>query len=229
MMPRKLGMFGAASAYRTPDFGAPLNGADLPLALLGGVAETQTAPLPPATKPGFFARDGLGVSLLGNLADGALALNGMRPTFGPAQDARRAQQQALAAHQQERAESLQDWQAKQAYEAAHPAPSDFDHYLVAAGIDPTSPQGQALYKQKAEASAAPPLMAVSGFDAQGNPTQTFVPRTASGIAGASAPAVTGPAIGTVVNGHRYIGGDYKNPASWQAAGGAPSRGGATFR
>lgn len=44
----------------------------------------------------------------------------------------------------------------------------------------------------------------------------------------AAPPSSSPPVGTIEDGHRFLGGDPSNPASWAAAGGAPSRGGATF-
>ncbi len=81
----------------------------------------------------------------------------------------------------------QQWTQRQEYERAHPAPDAFTQTLTAAGIDPASEQGRGLYRQRVTNMTAPPLMAVDGFDATGNPTKTFVPRTGVPAGGSATP------------------------------------------
>ena len=62
------------------------------------------------------------------------------------------------------------------------------------------------------------------FDAMGNPVDP-----AQANPGAPAPSAPSPPTpGAIYKGHRFLGGDPSNPASWAAAGGAPSQGGAMF-
>jgi hypothetical protein len=140
---------------------------------------------------------------------------------------RRQRDQQLEDERRRSAMQLDVWKTQRAYEQAHPD-DQFTQYLVAGGIDPRSTQGQALYRQRAESMAAPPMMAVDGFDPQGNPTKTFMPRTGFGGIGGQ-PVPSGPALGTVKNGYRFNGGNPNDRNSWVPVGGASSVGGATFR
>jgi len=190
----------------------------------------------PSAKPGFFSRGGGLQDIVGGVAD---ALAG-RPIYQTAQRDRRQQdrdlQQLRAREAQQQAQREQDrqwqqenWLQQQIWKQAHPD-DQFTQYMQAGGIDPRSAQGQALYRQRAESMAAPPLMAVDGFDAQGNPTKTFMPRAGLGGGGMNPQAASaGPAVGTVKNGYRYAGGNPNDRNSWVPVGGASPSGGATFR
>jgi hypothetical protein len=59
---------------------------------------------------------------------------------------------------------MQDWQARQEYEAAHPSqqPSDFQQYAQEGGYVPGSPEWKRLMKQKADALANPIVMTPYG-------------------------------------------------------------------
>lgn len=78
-------------------------------------------PVPAAYSP---RRGGALIDLLGGVSDGILAVNGMAPVYGPAQDRRRAQQDQVrleeARYQRERADKTTDWQAQQQWKIDHP-------------------------------------------------------------------------------------------------------------
>jgi len=228
-----MAMFGGKRPLINPDqrFGGGFDPVTGTMSLSGSVITDPITPPPAAstastTKPGFFAPGGTGRTLVGYLGDAFQQLAGMQPTFAPIMQ----HQRALEAAEQQRQRQLQDqrdtWVMQQDYKRAHPD-DQFTQYMRAAGIDPASPQGQALYRQRAESMATPPLVAVDGFDAQGNPTKTFMPRTGFGAGGQSAPA--GPAVGTIKNGYRFQGGNPNDRNSWVPVGGASPAGGATFR
>lgn len=184
-------------------------------------------------KPGFFQHGGLGEKLLKGFGEFALrysasqgdpyAMMVFRQRYEQQQAGVRAQEDARR-RQQERDE----WIWREDYKRTHPD-DQFTQYMQAAGIDPRSQQGQALYRQRAESIAAPPLMAVDGYDPQGNQTKTFYPRTAFGGGMGGQPAPAGPAVGTVRNGYRFNGGNPNDRNSWVPVGGASPGGGATFR
>jgi hypothetical protein len=183
-------------------------------------------------KPGFFQHGGLGEKILKGFGEWGLrysasqgdpyALMVMRNRFEQQQAPIRAQEDARR-RQQER----EEWAWREDYKRSHPD-DQFTQYMQAAGIDPRSPQGQALYRQRAESMATPPMMAVDGFDAQGNPTKTFMPRAGIGGMGSQG-APSGPAPGTIRNGYRFNGGNPNDRNSWVPVGGASPAGGATFR
>jgi hypothetical protein len=83
-----------------------------------------------------------------------------------------------------------------------------------------------MYRQRAETMATPPSVAVDGFDAQGNPTKTFMPR--AGFASPATPRASGPTAGMVRNGYRFRGGNPNDRNNWVPVGGASSGDGATF-
>jgi len=91
--------------------------------------------------PSFFSRGGAGVDLLGGVADGLLAAQGMAPVYAPFQAQRRQVQQAEVLRQRQRAEENADWAARQDYERAHPTPRYFeanngDQYRIGADGQP---------------------------------------------------------------------------------------------
>lgn len=210
-----IGMAGGSSPYGTPPFSPGPPAMEAP----------DVSQMTPA-RPGFFARGGLGVNLMGFLGDALSVAGGGRAAFAPAIMAQRQREEEDQRRARERAQDFQQQIRLAQFKLDHPD-DQFTQYMRAAGIDPGSEQGRGLYRQRAESMAAPPMMAVDGFDPQGNPTKTFMPRTGFGI-GAS-PAPSGPAVGTVRNGFRFAGGNPNDRNSWVPVGGAPSPAGATFR
>lgn len=72
------------------------------------------------------------------------------------EQAKRDAAAAAQAAELKRAQDLADWEYKQRWNRANPeptAPDAFDRALMGAGIDPKSPEGQALYKERAASLA----------------------------------------------------------------------------
>lgn len=230
----------ALSGMAFRGFGKPQGVQDLLNGLgLGGNPQTVTPPLagmPPMGMPemadpadpqdGFFQKNGLGLNLLGAVADGVSTAYGAPPVFAQARQQHMQRQQRVQDMRQERQFNWQDWVAKQQYERANPAPvkndtvNDYDFLRQKLGDEAAN--------QYLRNFAAGPVMAVEGFDAAGNPTKTFVPRGSVGSPQPSA-APSGPAVGTVRNGYRFKGGNPSDQGAWEKVGGAPSQGGGTFR
>lgn len=226
------GMFGnrrsaAIAQGQAPDAGAGFGQAPISLMALNAELERPEAraatgigamaPVPPAAKEG--------VNWIGVLADALAGAAGQPGQYAMSRRQDRQIQRQESLYQRQRADQMADWRTKEEWKAAHPD-DQFTQFMVAGGIDPRSPQGQALYKQRAEGMAAPPLMAVDGFDAQGNPTKTFMPRPTF-APGPSKPAE--PSVGMTRNGYRFKGGNPNDRSNWEPVGGASPVGGATFR
>lgn len=185
-------------------------------------------------KPRAFEQGGVGRQILGSLGDGLLAISGIPGAQMLLQNSmatRRAaadRRQQLEDEDRQRQQRQAFWLQQQDYKQNHPD-DQFTQYIRAAGIDPSSPQGQELYRKRTESMVTPPTVAVDGFDAQGNPTKTFMPRAAIGSSVGGAPPSDAPPAGFVRNGYRFKGGNYKDRSNWVPVGGASSSGGATFR
>jgi len=96
--------------------------------------------------------------IIGTLGDTLSQWGGGKGTFLPALQQRQQQAAEAAQYQRRRADEYTDWERKQQYEAAHPTIAKDDTFtrtLSAAGIDPASPQGKALYLQRATTLANP--------------------------------------------------------------------------
>jgi len=137
-------------------FGAPMASDKMPVvdprAAEGAGLVQQDATVPTYAKPSTANL------IIGTLGDTLSQLGGGRGSYLPGLQMRQAQAAEAAQYQQRRADEYSDWERKQAYEAAHPkAPADdsFARALAGAGIDPTSPQGRALYNQRAQSLANP--------------------------------------------------------------------------
>lgn len=98
-----------------------------------------------------------GVNWLGVLADALAGAAGQPGQYlaGIQQQQQRAA--ALADEQRRRSLDMTDWRAKQDYTRDNPAPADdvLTQMMRGGGIDPSSEQGVALYRQRAEALANP--------------------------------------------------------------------------
>lgn len=140
-MTQRRGLFGAPMADPTAMAGAGVLPGETP----SFMPDQANLPALPQQKPGFFARNGVGVQILGGLSDGVLAATGGRPVFGPAMDARRQREQALADEQRQLAQQygLIDYKAQH---APPPAP----HYWETndGSLAMVGPDGkpQVLYK-----------------------------------------------------------------------------------
>lgn len=213
----------------SPSAAQPASPSTLPLGMPLPPTQGSGAPATgtPA-KPGFFSRGGGWQDVVGGMAD---ALAG-QPIYQTAQRDQRQRAFELeqarlqnAQREQDHNWQWQNWVQQQIWKQAHPD-DNFTQYITAAGIDPRSAEGQNLYRQRAESMAAPPLVAIDGFDAAGNPTKTFMPRT--GVNADPQPVPAAPSVGMIRNGYRFQGGDPKDRNSWVPVGGASSGGGASF-
>lgn len=105
-----------------------------------------------------YQKPSTGKMIAGVIGDTLAQWGGGQATFLPGLQARQQQAEQAAAYQRKRTDDFADWQKRQDYEAAHPkAPADdtFTRTLTGAGIDPASPQGKALFLQRAQALANP--------------------------------------------------------------------------
>jgi len=180
-------------------------------------------------RPGFFQQGGLGGKILHGLGEVALQYQASQGDQGALLTLRnRLEQQAAhrrAIEQVKQRQSERDeWLWRKNFDLEHPD-DQFTRYMTRGGIDPQSDRGKELYRQRAENIAAPPMMAVDGFDASNNPTKTFIPRTALS---SPKPQKSGPAPGTVRNGYRFKGGNPNDRTSWVPVGGASSNGDGPF-
>lgn len=91
-----------------------------------GMATPQLAP----PKPGFFDRGGMGLNLLGGIADAVASAYGAAPTFAPVQQQYRQRQMQLLDQQREQESRYGLWQAQQQYKAAHPEPTDLSQRIA---------------------------------------------------------------------------------------------------
>jgi hypothetical protein len=89
------------------------------------------------------------------------------------------------------------------------ADSEFVRTLKMAGIDPASPEGQALARQRANTMAMPAPQMI------GSPETGYrwVTPPAPGAPAPSAPG--GPQPGAVVNGYKFKGGNPNDPSAWE--------------
>lgn len=110
------------------------------------------------------------------------------------------------------------------------ADSEFTRTLRAAGVDPASPEGQQMYRQRAASMATNPVQGQwtgtpeTGYTFRANPTSG----PPMGMPQQTAPQGP-PQPGQVVNGYRFKGGNPNDPNSWEPAGGAGSNVGGGFR
>lgn len=192
----------------------------------------QQAPQP---EPGFWqgggklrTRDGLAGALAvlsdvfnqqaGNQGGAVQNLTGGRLS---AIDMARQQEQAAMARQQ----GLQDYEAKQQIDQryrAPPAEGEFIRTMRAAGIDPASPEGLGLLRQRAATMALPAPQMI------GSPETGY--RFVTPPAPTMPTAQAGPQPGAVVGGYRFKGGNPNDRGNWeQATGGGAGNGTGTFQ
>lgn len=116
----------------------------------------------PEGKGGFFRQGGPGQYILAGVADFMARRNGEQPMMAPMLMGQVQQQQAAAAEaaaaQRKRAMDLADYETKKGIDARYrvESPDSFEKALAGAGIDPASPEGQALYRGRAESMARDP-------------------------------------------------------------------------
>lgn len=102
-------------------------------------------------------------AILGTLGDMFSVAGGGQASFIPGlqQRAMLEEQRGMQMQQakQERDNAMQDWIARQQWERANPeprAPDAFDIALQRGGIDPNSPEGQQMYRDRAASMARDP-------------------------------------------------------------------------
>ena len=177
------------------------------------------APTPKKKKTGMFG---------GNIGEvrsaainGYLAAGGNQAGMMGLQQlhARRAQQQQseqeAQQYQRQREDGFQDWVRKQAYEQAN-KPVDRPSYaddLIAAGMQPGSPEFQQLYGQYVKSKA---MTGGSPF----GPMFTD-PATGQRYMMPSQPQA-GPQPGAIENGYRFKGGNAGDPNAWEPVQGGPT-------
>lgn len=133
---------------------------------------------------------------------------------------RREALQKMQLAQQQRVQERDDWKWKQDYQAANPGPinDQFQQRMKAAGIDPASPQGQALLRQKVTTDAMPPPNFVGDGMGGGRWVQPPAPAI-GGMAAAPQAASSGPQPGMIEDGYQFVGGNPADPNSWKPVGG----------
>jgi len=135
-------------------FGAPMAGASPAYTS----ASPDAAPIQQAATVPTYKKPSTANLVIGTIGDTLSQIGGGQGHYLEGLQQRQALAGQQAQYQQRRADEYADWEKKQAYEAAHPkplAPDNFTQTLAAAGIDPASPQGRALYQQRAATLASP--------------------------------------------------------------------------
>lgn len=122
----------------------------------GDQPQAGQMPQMPGKKPGLFGQGGAGRYMVGAIGDALLQNAGMEPIHGPQLQQAQALAQALRQQSLKRDQDWQDWVRKEQYKAANPAPDAFERTLEMAGIDPNSPEGMTLARQRAESMARDP-------------------------------------------------------------------------
>lgn len=164
---------------QTPGYAGPIGGAQAPV-----------MPQLPEDK-GFFSRGGMGVQLLGSIGDAVSSAYGGATPYAAASNQFRQRQQQLQDYRMRQADEMAQWTAQQEWERAHPKPVNNDTVNDYRFIEQML--GPEAAKQYLGNVAAGPVTAIDGFDAQGNPTKTFLPRGSFN----QKPAVSIPPAGAV--------------------------------
>ena len=101
-------------------------------------------------KPGFFGDGGMGRYIAGILGDTLLQQSGGQAMFAPMMAHRQQQADEQAQWGLRRQEANDDWTRREQWKLAnYPKPEDqFTRMMRAAGIDPASAQGRAMYQGK---------------------------------------------------------------------------------
>lgn len=145
-------------------------------------------------------KPGGGINWLGVLADALSGASGGQPLYAQRtlQQRQMLAQQALEEARQNRehdrsvADARANFVYEQQYRQAHPtpeAPTELERYMVAAHIDPQSPQGQAMLRDAAQ-NRSNPIQGVPFTDEQGNQGIRFVRPSQLGTAPPPIPADT---------------------------------------
>jgi len=161
MFGRRKGLFGAPMMidYNTPGIAGPMT-ENQPAPVDTASASPAAQAIAPSTATPFTPKrnflDKLGLvadAFSGNHNNADQLAQRDQSDFAQFQQ-QMAPQMAAAARQAK----FEDWRQQHDYEVAHPkqqADDVFTRSLAAAGIDPASPQGQALYRQRVQTLANP--------------------------------------------------------------------------
>lgn len=148
----------------------------------GGNGLEQVSPLqqpmppqqPEPKKPGAFGKGGDAWKIMGIIGDALQTAGGGQATYAPymqqlqerisEEEKFRQRLQAQAQQkQQEREAALRDRKEILDYQRENPMPDSFARALQGAGINPESPEGQALYRQRAEMLTNPVQLVPDGM------------------------------------------------------------------
>lgn len=109
MLKQKRGLFGSGPAM------------PMASAMSGGMTTAQEP-----MKPKFFGEGGVGRAIAGNIGDFLLQQSGMDPIYAPVMQQRQAMQYDQQQRELQRRQGLEDWVAKQEWEAKNRPPTYFD-------------------------------------------------------------------------------------------------------
>ena len=126
--------------------------------------QMQPAQMQPAQQPTMQPHKP-GINWMGVLADTLAGAAGREGPYMASMMAQQKQQEAAQAAAAQRQASMQDWQSKFQYLQDHKVqePDNFTRTLQAAGIDPASPQGVAMFKKRAEMLTNPMQLMSDGY------------------------------------------------------------------
>lgn len=142
-------------------FGAPMMGQGIGDGIAAEVARSASPDAAPAqmaaTSP-TYKSPSTGQLIAGTIGDALQNWAGGRGNYLPGLQRQREQAFEAQQYQQRQADDYAGWVRKREYEAAHPGPAQEDAFTVGlrhAGINPASPEGQQLYRQRAYTQASP--------------------------------------------------------------------------
>jgi hypothetical protein len=185
-----------------------------------------------ASKPKFFDQGGVGRAIVGGLGDALSTFGGGRPMYAPMMAARYQRAQEIAEEQRQEAAKFATWQRQKEWERKNPTPSTndtvADYEFISSKLGPEA--AQQFLRNQGDPTVT---LQLPGNRVYNGPRSGLAAAMGTGAASTQAmgaPATgNGPAPGSVVNGMRFKGGDYRSPRSWEPEGGAASQGAGTFR
>lgn len=142
-------------------------------------------------KPGTFAHNGLGVNILGGIADAVSTGFGGAPVFAQQQAKRDQWQQTLAMHKMDRDDARDQWLQQQIWKRDHPepvAPTEFERALQASGVQQGSPQWVSAMQAKVQNTTDPMMTTpLQGGAVYVGPRSQFADTVAGSVQGAAPP------------------------------------------
>lgn len=163
--------------------------------------------------------------IVGILGDALLGLAGQQGVYGPMQhqrsllEAREAAQRRNA--QQQRQWGNEDWLQRQQWDRANPEPREpdaFERALAGANIDPTSQQGQQLFRARAGSMARDPMDEYVVVPIPGVGTYAGPRSGLADVTGGQRPRNLGPIVNEIPGGQAPMtaGSNFMTPAQFQA-------------